>query len=187
VDTVKDIRQAAGRHLRARAAVFGGICGLLLGVLALAVPSAGTGQVLSRCPAAQLRISRLDVQGAAGHRYWDLALRNVGPASCRMRGYPGVGLLDAHGRLLAVNVSRVSGFPRPTVTVAPGRSAYFSFGYTTGGPCIPHTFNAFAIEVYPPDDYSHLLFDARGAFNVCDTSVGGSPVVYPIRASRRLG
>jgi hypothetical protein len=187
VDAVKDIRRAAGRHLRGRAALCGGICGLLVGLTALAVPSAGSGQVLSHCPAAQLRISRLDVQGAAGHRYWDLALRNVGQTSCRMRGYPGVGLLDKHGRLLAVNVSRISGFPRPTVTLAHGRSAYFSFGYASGGPCIPHTFNAYAIEVYPPDDYGHLLLDAHGAFNVCDTSVGGSPVVYPIRASRTLG
>jgi hypothetical protein len=174
------------RTVRARAALCAGICALLIGVTALAVPSAGSGQVLSHCPASQLRISRLDVQGAAGHRYWDLALLNVGHTSCRMRGYPGVGLLDAHRRLIAVNVARISGFPRPTVTVAPGRSAYFSFGYGSGGPCIPHTFNAFAIEVYPPDDFGRLLLDAHGAFNVCDPSVGGSPVVYPVRASRML-
>lgn len=103
-----------------------------------------------------------------------------------MRGYPGVGLLDAHGRLIAINVVRISGFPRPTVTLAAGRSAYFSFGYASGGPCVPHTFNAFGIEVYPPDDYGRLLLDAHGAFNVCDRAVGGSPVVYPIRASRTL-
>ncbi len=56
-----------------------------------------------RCSAAQLRLSRIDQQGALGTTYWDMALRNVGRSACHMRGYPGVGLLDPDSRLRAAD------------------------------------------------------------------------------------
>jgi hypothetical protein len=154
---------------------------------AMFAATASLGASPPRCPTAQLRVTVLDVQGATSHRYWNLALRNVGHTSCRLHGFPGVGLLDKAGRLIAVTVARQKGFPTPTVIVAAGRRAYFTFGYTTGGPCKPHDFNAYGLEIYPPDDYRRLLVNIHGAINVCDASLGGAPVVYPVRATRSLG
>ena len=108
---------------------------VLVALGALLAPASSGGVGAPRCSTHQLRISVLDVQGATSHSYWDIALRNAGPGSCRLRGYPGVGLLDAHGRPIADEVRREPGFPTPSVTVAPGRRAYFTFGDVVAGPC----------------------------------------------------
>jgi hypothetical protein len=154
---------------------------------ALALPGRGLGNVtVPRCATSQLRLSVRDVQGAVSHSYWELQLRNVGGGSCRLQGYPGVGLLDARGRLIADNATRQPGFPTPSVTIAHNRGAYFTFAFVTSGPCIPHDFKADGLEVYPPDDYGRLLLKTHGAIEVCDRSVGGAPEVYPIRVAKEL-
>jgi hypothetical protein len=51
---------------------------------------------------------------------------------------------------------------------------------------VPHYFKAYGLEVYPPDDHSRLLVNTRGVLDVCDRSVGGPPVVDPIRATKTL-
>ena len=177
-------QRAGPRASGARALI--GLCATLVAIGATFAATASLGASLPRCPTAQLRVKVLDVQGATSHRYWDLALRNVGRSSCRLQGFPGVGLLDKAGRLIAVTVARQKGFPAPKVIVAAGRRAYFTFGYTTGGPCKPHDYNAYGLEIYPPDDYKRLLVGIHGLINLCDTSLGGAPVVYPIRATKSL-
>jgi Protein of unknown function (DUF4232) len=160
---------------------------VLVGAALLAVPGQGIGLApVPRCATSQLRLSVLDVQGAVSHRYWEMQVRNVGAASCRLQGYPGVGLLDERGRLISDVVQRQQGYPTPSVTIAHGRSAYFTFSFVTAGPCIPHDFTAYGLEVYPPDDYGRLLLDTHGAIEVCDRSIGGAPLVYPIRVAREL-
>jgi hypothetical protein len=150
-------------------------------------PGSSLGATPPRCAAHSLRISELEVQGALSHRYWEMALRNVGASSCVLQGYPGVGFLNAHGGPIADNFERQTGFPTPSVTVAPGQRAYFTFGYESSGPCLPaHYFKAYGIEVYPPDDYARLLVPTHGALEVCARSVGGPPMVYPVRATRQL-
>jgi hypothetical protein len=180
-------RRQLGRSRGIRARVLSGLCASLCALGATFAAAASLGASRPRCPTAQLRVTVLDVQGATSHRYWDLALRNIGHSSCRLQGFPGVGLLDKAGRPIAVTVARQTGFPTPAVTVAAGRHAYFTFGYTTGGPCKPHDFNAYGLEIYPPDDYKRLLVTIAGGINLCDTSLGGAPVVYPVRATSSLG
>jgi hypothetical protein len=161
------------------------VCGLSVGASLLAMPATGLGAAVSRCRADHLHLSILDSEGAAGGRYWDLALRNVGHATCELHGYPGVGLLAKNGRLIATKVARVSGQPTPVVRLAPGRSGYFTFHFESSGPCIPHDFTVHGIEVYPPNDTGRLILKP-GAFGVCDASVGGAPTVYPMRATKQL-
>jgi hypothetical protein len=161
-------------------------CGVLLVGWVVLFPSSSAGQTSARCSTRQLRLSVRDVEGAAGHSYWEMELRNTSSNSCHLQGYPGVGLLDAHGRLIADNADREPGYPTPSVTVAPGGHAYFTFAYVVAGPCVPHDFKAHGLEIYPPDDYGRLLLKTHGALEVCDRSVGGGPLVYPVRASAEL-
>jgi Protein of unknown function (DUF4232) len=173
---------------RARRGLAAVVCALAAATAGLALaPGSSLGVAPPRCATRSLRIGVLEVQGALTHRYWEMALRNVGATSCAMQGYPGVGLLNAHGGPIADNFVRQTGFPTPSVTVAPGQRAYFTFGYESSGPCLPtHYFKAYGIEVYPPDDYARLLVPTHGALEVCDRSLGGAPMVYPVRATRQL-
>jgi hypothetical protein len=135
---------------------------------------------------ANLHATYLDTNGAAGGRGVDVALKNVGSTTCELHAFPGVGLLNSQGHLLAsVNVVRATGFPTPVVAVAPGHSGYFTFFYESGGPCIPHTFNAYGLEIYPPNDFTALKLHF-GTFNVCNVAGGGKPRVYPMRATPSL-
>lgn len=121
-----------------------------------------------------------------GTTYWDLALRNVGRTACHMRGYPGVGLLDPHSRLINVQVVRVPGFPESTITLRSGQQAYFSFGYPSLiGACSRH-FSAYGVQVIPPNEYARIVL-RTSRFDVCTPSAGvGNPGVYPVRLSRSL-
>jgi hypothetical protein len=158
----------------------------LVAALALLASSGAVASPAPRCATGRLQVSVLEVQGATSHRYWEMALRNTGAASCRLQGYPGVGLLDAHGALIPDNVARQPGLPTPGVTIAHGRRAYFTFAYVVSGPCAPHDFKAYGLEVYPPGDSARLLVNTHGTLDICDRSVGGPPLVYPIRSRRAL-
>ncbi len=135
-----------------------------------------------RCATARLRLVLVRQSAGAGRRFWEMALRNAGPATCGLRGYPGVGLLDARGRVLSVQVKRETGQPIRTVTLTRGRSAYFTLAYEDSGPCLPHFFSAYGVTVYPPNSTTRLV--RRSArFEICSVSIGGSPAVTPVRAT----
>jgi hypothetical protein len=144
-----------------------------------AAPARATTSV-ARCLTGHLRLSFVRGQGATSHRFWDFALRNVGPGKCRLQGYPGVGLLNKSGRLIAVNVARHAG-PTPAVVVGVGQRGYFTFSYVVSGPCLPHFFNAYGVQVIPPNRTHRLVFHS-GKIDVCSVSVGGHPTVSPLRA-----
>ena len=141
-------------------------------------PSAGS--TPPRCSTSNLSLEFVRATGATSHRYWDLALRNGGSATCHLRGYPGVGLLDRRARLIHVRVDRVTGFPVRNVVLHPWQRAFFTFTYVVSGPCLPHYFSAYGLEVFPPDNRRRMLL-YHGRFDVCAPSVGGHPGVYPVR------
>ena len=149
-------------------------------------PAYASTRSLPRCPVGRLAIRVASTSAAAGHRYWNIELRNRGRTSCVLQGFPAIGLLDRSRGLFAVTVSNQPGWPAPRIAVAPGRRAYFTFGYTVSGPCGIHSFTAFAIAVYPPSDSRYLTVPVRGGVAVCGTRVGGDPVVYPLRRGLAL-
>lgn len=157
---------------------------LLSCVLALVVgatPAAGLGSARTpRCSTSHLRLSYVRELGAAGARSWDLALKNVGSATCRLHGYPGVGLLDLHGRPISVNVVRDTAFLPATVIVHHGQRAYFTLIWESAGPCEPHFYSAYGLEVFPPNSTKRLFLHNRW-MEICDTSIGGHPRVTPVR------
>jgi Protein of unknown function (DUF4232) len=158
-------------------------------VVALAVVGSGASAAGAagppRCATSNLRLDFVGGQGFTSHRAWDFGLRNVGSTTCHLKGYPGVGLLDAHARPISVTVVRNTAFPVKNVVLHPWQRAYFSFVYVISGPCLPHFFSAYGLQVFPPNSAARLVYYA-GRFDVCDPSVGGNPEVYPIRAKRAL-
>jgi hypothetical protein len=173
--------------VRVRAASLVAVCTLALGGASALGTAAAFGDGASdagvpRCIASQLRLVRVRQSAAVGRRFWEMALRNAGRATCSLRGYPGVGLLASSGRLLDVAVKRETGQTIRTVMLAPGRRAYFTFAYEDSGPCLPHFFSAYGISVYPPGSTARLL-RRTARFDICSVSVGGSPAVTPVRAT----
>ncbi|MDQ6819227.1 MAG: DUF4232 domain-containing protein [Actinomycetota bacterium] len=165
------------------------VCGV-----AVAVAASGTSSTSAkpssagtpRCSTSQLHLSLIDHQGALGTTYWDMALRNLGRSACHMRGYPGVGLLDPDARLINVLVVRNPVTPVRTITLAPGQQAYFTFGYPSNiGACARH-FNAFGVQIIPPNEYQRIVLPAS-QFEVCTPSHAvGNPRVLPLRTGLRV-
>ena len=160
------------------------VAALVLALMCVAVPAFGSAPsprsaTVGRCLTGHLRLSFVRGEGATSHRFWDFALRNVGPGRCRLQGYPGVGLLDKRGKLIAVDVEREGG-ATPSVVIGVGQRAFFTFSYVVSGPCLPHFFSAYGVQVIPPNRRHRLIFHS-GRIDVCSASVGGHPDVYPLR------
>jgi hypothetical protein len=96
---------------------------------------ATTGTGPAACTLAQLTISVSNVDRAdagMGHSSSALLFRNVGATTCRLRGYPTVAALDAHGRTVETAAASLRGYmggldpsatKPPTVNLAPGQAA----------------------------------------------------------------
>jgi hypothetical protein len=161
--------------LLAASALLAILCGIL------ASPSSGLGAATPRCATANLRLDFVNGQAALSHRIWTLSLRNVGATRCHLKGFPGVGLLDSGANPINDPAFRATNFKRKTVVLGPWQRAYFSFIYAVSGPCLPHFFYAYGIEVFPPNSTQRLVY-YRGRFDVCSASLS-HPGVYPIRAT----
>jgi hypothetical protein len=67
-----------------------------------------------------------------------------------------------------VRVLHARGFPVRTVTLGGGQRAYFTFIFTSSGPCPPHFLSAYGLKVTPPGDarslrLSRFRFDLSAA------------------------
>lgn len=167
---------------RARAVALLVACALASAFAGASGEGASAATSLPRCAASQLRLVLVRQSAAAGRRFWEMALRNAGRGSCSLRGYPGVGLLGANGRLLGVAVKREAGQAIRTVAIAPRKSAYFTFAYEDSGPCLPHFFSAYGVSVYPPGSTVRIV-RRTARFDICSVAVGGSPAVTPVRST----
>ena len=172
--------ERVGRRLAAGSAALALAAGMLL------APGAASSRPLPRCRVSALAIRVASVSAAAGHRYWNIELRNRASASCVLQGFPAIGLLDHARGLFAVTVANQPGWPDPRIGLAPGQRAYFTFGFTVPGPCGTHSFAAYALAVYPPSDSRYLAVTVPGGVAFCGTRVGGDPVVYPLRRGLAL-
>jgi hypothetical protein len=149
------------------------VAGLALTAGALAAPAIGSGGT-PRCSTTFLRLDFVRGQGFTSHRAWDFALRNTGPTTCHLRGYPGVSLLDSHARMEGPSVVRRSASVQ-TVVLKPWQRSYFTFVFTVAAPC-PSGVNASGLQVFPPNSTTALRW--YGRFDVC---AGAHPNVSPVR------
>jgi Protein of unknown function (DUF4232) len=156
----------------------GSVLALALGLLV--APASGRDPSSPPCATSNLRLDFVDASAATSHRLWDLSLRNVGSTTCHLKGFPGVGLLDSGARLINDSVFRETAFKPQNVTLKPWQPAYFSFIYAVSGPCRPHFFYAYGIQVFPPNNTQRLVYYA-GKFDVCAPPLS-HPGVYPVRA-----
>ncbi len=143
--------------------------------LVIGRPSASFGATVPRCSSSNLTFEFVRELGATSHRFWDLALRNVGPANCRLKGYPKVGLLDGNANLMSVSVVRRTGVTVPNVTLHPWHRAFFTFSFVVSGPC-PSGIFPFGLQVFPPNSAQRLRMYRK--FDVC---AGSQPQVTPVR------
>jgi hypothetical protein len=148
-------------------------------VLALGVTAPAAAAAPPHCASSQLSLKFVSFQGATGHRFWQLAFKNLG-SKCSLRGFPRVRLLDSHGHRIHTTIKHETG-PVPTVVVRHGRRAHFTFSYTDGAFCSKH-FHAYRIKVFPPKNSGGFIFNPVpknfGPIFVCR----GSARVSPVRA-----
>jgi len=149
------------------------LAALALAAATLAGPAFGSGAT-RRCATPFLRLDFVRGQGFTSHRAWDFALRNTGPTTCHLRGYPGVALLDSQARVEGPSVARRSASVQ-SVVLAPWERAFFTFVFTVAGPC-PSGVHASGLQVFPPDATRALRWHQR--FDVC---AGSHPDVTPVR------
>ncbi|MCA2222789.1 DUF4232 domain-containing protein [Nonomuraea aurantiaca] len=148
------------------AALVGGL--LLLGgaAPALAQESAQPAAAPQRCSTTQLQVRLGRVDAGAGNRYAPLVFTNRSRATCTVRGYPGLVMLDERGDALRTRVRRTPG-AHPKVTLRPGGSARAVLHWTvveSGGETDCPGANR--LLVIAPDDRTYTTI-AFGADRVC--------------------
>ena len=124
------------------------------------------------CVAADLALSYLGQQGAAGHGELGFALRNTGTASCHTIGYPGVLFLDRQGSALATiphhtTLDYFGRTPVSVVTLAPGAEASFRIGVTHGAVPGSVCTTAHGLQVIAPNDTATLHISIPGGAYEC--------------------
>jgi hypothetical protein len=153
---------------------------LALGAWSVAGPAVGfSSPSVTKCLSPQLALKFVSFQGATGHRFWQLAFKNLA-STCSLHGFPRVVLLNGAGHVIPTTVTHEAG-PVPTVTVMHGNRGHFTFSYTDGGFC-SHHFLAARMKLFPPSEPGGFVFNPvpanHGQINVCT----GSEKVSPVRA-----
>jgi ABC-type oligopeptide transport system substrate-binding subunit len=124
---------------------------VILSAAVLAGPAL-TAAATKHCLTAQLRLKVVSVQGATEHRYVDYAFKNAGTSSCILRGYPAAVLRDKHSKAMVSSAAKVRQWSLSkirTVTLSPGKRAFFSFEWTDADFC-SGSFVVYSVRISPP-------------------------------------
>ena len=147
---------------------------------ALTLPASGDGAGISNCTAGQLTMRVVSFEGASGHRFWQLAFRNLG-ATCSLHGFARVVLLARNGRPITEGFKRETGFPQRTVILERGKSAFVAFTYAAGGFCTTGRFRAFRVSIFLPGAVGRFLLDPLPRNNGSPIFLcAGSERIYPV-------
>jgi Domain of unknown function (DUF4232) len=153
-----------------------------LSAIALTWPTTGRAASTPTCATSNLRLDKIGEDDFTSHRGWIFALRNVGPVTCQLKGYPRVRLLDASARPMPTTVGHFGG-PAHVVVLAPWHRGFFATTYAVSGPC-PAAVFAYGMGITPPRARPRLVWYA-GRFDLC----GPGPAavnVSPVAATRRF-
>jgi hypothetical protein len=154
-------------------------CGLVIAAVGFVATSSGSTPAAPRCLTSNLRLDKVGVNDFTSHRGWAFALRNVGTATCQLKGFPAVRLLGSHAQLMPTTLKHFGGHPH-TVTLAPWHRAFFSVTFAVSAPC-PAAVFAFGMRVVPPGATRRLVWYA-GKFDLCGPGpavLTVSPVAFP--------
>jgi Domain of unknown function (DUF4232) len=155
------------------------VIAVLVSTVGFAVPASGVAASTPACSTSSLRLDKIGENDFTSHRGWDFAVRNVGPRTCHLKGYPVVRLLDANANAMPTTIGHFGG-PAHTVVLAPWHRAFFSITFAVSGPCQSAVF-AYGMRIVPPGASSGLVWYA-GRFDLCGpapASVNVSPVAFP--------
>jgi len=118
-------------------------------------------------------------QGATGHRYWQLAFKNMG-RQCGLRGFARVQLLAQDGQVISPAFRHETAFPVTTVVVGHDRRGFVAYTYVDGGFCNSGQFDAPKARLFPPGTDGGFVFNmapkAMGPPYVCPGTEGIFPV-----------
>src|SRR5689334_13640730 len=128
-------------------------------VAVFAAVAAGTGRAASvpRCHTPDLRVYLSNGGVAAGSYAFDIVFQNRSGHACFVYGYPGLGLEDAHHRVMPSRITWGSSIARKDpgrrrVVLRPGRAAFAN----ASGSHVPfgneHCRTSAWLEVTPPDE-----------------------------------
>ena len=154
--------------------------------------AADTTAAAGRCRSAQLELSFVAGQGAAGTIFLTFRLRNTGSAGCQLRGFVRLQMLDEAGRPLPTRVipngGAFSNQPPPSRFTLPPRSevgletaSTFQLAYSTVQRGQEESCTqAYELLVTPPDELEALTIPVQGwTLAPCN---GGQLNVTPLRA-----
>jgi hypothetical protein len=140
------------------------VLGLTVAAAVLSTPLAAPTTQAASVPWCTLGVLRVTIGGqdaGVGNIHTTLVLRNVGRASCALRGYPGVSLVDGRGRQIGRAARRVAG-PLPWLILRSGGTVSTVIHTLNPGVgttnCLPPSV---ALRVYPPDSYTSVLVRVR--------------------------
>ncbi len=151
-------------RLRIAFAVAAGAAALATGVLATGGPVAGaaaTAYLPHRCYVGDLAAGFHGSQAGLGNRGFLLTLTNVSGASCRLDGYPGLGLRDAAWRPLVTRTMRGPTYfgpdPGPKLIVlSPGETASADIAFGVAGQPSNSVLAPY-IDVTPPGGHRRFV------------------------------
>lgn len=154
-------------------------------------PNSTPGQVspgvVPACPAAVLRVTISQSQGAAGTYFQTISFQNTGRSTCSLDGYPGVSFTDPSGVQMGQDAQRRNEFAQPEgpVAIPAGGTAQATVGITDTG-AVPQTDcqarSASQMRIYPPNQQSFVLLpDPVMICTIGDHRPYVTPVVAPAR------
>ena len=135
-------------------------------------PTTSANTNAATCQTGHLTLAQGRVGAAAGSAYVTYYLRNQGPSTCSMVGYPGFSLLFADGSVIQHPATR-NGTAYSPVQLKPGQRAQFVVrtvdGSIAGAGCSTSWKTAEA-QVYPPNQTTSIRQSSTIA--ACDLTVG---------------
>jgi hypothetical protein len=144
---------------------------------ATATATATTAPTIGRCTTRDLAAKLGGGDAGLDNLGRDIVLTDTSTTPCTVTGYPGIGLADSTGHLIAIDVGRSGTYfaqnpPLTTITLTPRGSAVAALGWNdAGGPACT---GVVSLQVIPPDQTTHLTvaFGTGGkAVGVCDPHV----------------
>jgi hypothetical protein len=148
---------------------------------AVARGSAYSAAFTPRCRLAQLSLAKPRSNGAAGSIRLRFVFTNEGSATCKLFGFPGLQMQNAHHANIRTRVIRgtsnvVPPEPEADVVMTHGQHGSFYAGYSdvpTGTQRCP---TSSFLEVTPPNDFKHFTMALHIA--PCGGRITVSPVVH---------
>jgi hypothetical protein len=141
---------------------------LAAGFLAAGAAGIGTGPMhvadaagVPECGTHVLRATIGGHDAGVGNIYTTLVLRNVGHLACLVQVYPGVSLVDRHGRQIGRAARRVATPTQPIILRPGGTTSTVIHTLNPGVGTTSCLAPSAALRVYPPDQRASLLVPAR--------------------------